>query len=135
MITFIEKIKQYNFPFEPDNRLQHWHLTYVEFSDILITEKQLKRFDASHVMDIYNNFHPALLRPSSMVAIDGKIYCWDGMHSAVVGLLKGFQKCPCIVYETDSWDFLETPTEEKLDEDQLLSLYASLPEEFKTKLR
>jgi len=134
MITLLEKIKQHRFPFEIDSRLPQYHLTYVDFSKILITEKQLKRFDPSHVMDIYNNFHPALLRPSSIVDINGQLFCWDGLHSAVVALLKGFDECPSVVFQTDSWDFLKIPTEEKFDEDQLISLYASLPDEFKTKL-
>ena len=135
MLKFVDNLKLHNLPYEVDPRLPQWHLAEVEFTDLWITEKQAKRFDVNHVIDIYNNFHPALMRPASTVFIDGKVVCWDGHHSAVVALLKGFDKCPCIVYETDNWDFLSTQTVEKFDHLQLIALYQTLPEDIKSQIR
>ena len=134
MIKFLENLKQYDLPFTEAERLSKWHLAPVDFNDIFVTQEQLDRFDVNHVLDIYHSFHPALVRPPSMVYINEQLVCWDGHHTAVVCLLKGFAQCPAVIYEADNWDFKTTPTVEKFDEKQLTGLYESLPFEVKQKL-
>jgi hypothetical protein len=126
MIKFLENLKKFEFEYEPDPRLAKWHLGFVNFADLYITEQQAKTFSADHVRDILENFHPALLRPTCVVHIDGKLVCWDGQHSAVVALLKGMEQCPCVIFESDDWEFKKVPTIEKFDPQQILDLYHSM---------
>ena len=135
MILFTENLKRHDFPYEPDARLSRWHLAEVEFGEIWVTDQQVERFDPDHVIDIYKNFHPALMRPPSLVFIDGRLVCWDGHHTAAVCLLKGFEKCPCVVYEAEDWGFRSIPTSEKLDHSQLIGIIQSLPEDILSQIR
>lgn len=127
MLKFLDNLKQFDFEYDPDPRLAKWHMAFVDFNDIYLTEQQVKTFSAAHVKEIIDNFHPALLRPTCVVVIDGKIICWDGQHSAAVALLKGLDQCPCLIFETDDWEFKNVPTIEKLDPQQIIDLYNQMP--------
>lgn len=126
MLKFLDNLKNFDFPYDPDPRLAKWHMGFVDFNDLHLTEQQVKTFSPSHVLDIINNFHPALLRPTCVIYIDGKLVCWDGQHSAAVALLKGMDQCPCVIFETEDWEFKQVPTIEKFDRQQILDLYQTL---------
>lgn len=102
-----------------DPRVQNISLEFIPFEDLYVTRSQVEKFEADHVLDIMEEYHPAIMRPSSIARIDGVNILWEGQHSATVNYLKGFNKVPCVVYTCDDLSFKNTPSVEKFDAHQM----------------
>lgn len=77
-------------------------------------------------MDIMSEFHPALVRASSVVLIDNQYYMWDGQHSATACWLRGMDQVPCMVYKCDDMAFKQMASVEKFDMKQMVSVIEQL---------
>lgn len=111
-----------SFSREYDERIENLSLEYIPVEELYITQSQQNTFSVSHVLDIANEYHPAIVRTSSIARINGKNILWEGHHSAIVNWIKGFNSVPCIVYECDNMDFKQVPSIEKFDASQLAML-------------
>lgn len=121
-----EIIEQYNFTRERDSRIQNLSLEWVPFDKLFVTRSQVDSFDPDHVREILSEYHPAIVRSSS-VALIGDVYVlWEGQHSATVNWLKGMDKIPCMVYKTNDLSFKNVPSIEKFDSGQLADLMVDL---------
>ena len=126
LYDYLENQKQYNLPAPDDERMDKLKVEFVPFHQLKITQKQKDSFSPDHVIDIVENFHPALLRPSGVAKYKDEYVLWDGHHSATVSLCMGMQGVICMVYECDTIDeindILTYDTIEKFDTNQLLDL-------------
>ena len=102
LYSYLQNQKQYDFPLLEDNRLSRLDFEFVPFHLLKITKKQKESFSIQHLMDILQNFHPALLRPSGVVKYNNEYILWDGHHSATLALCVGMDAVPCVVYECNS---------------------------------
>lgn len=105
-----------------DERFNNLTWMDIPFEDLYVTQSQWDTFDIDHVIDILRNFHPAVLRASSVAYIDGKYILWEGQHSATASYLKGMDKIHCGVYTCDTMDFKDVPSVEKFGQSQLADL-------------
>jgi len=126
LYDYVENQKQYNLPAPDDDRMNKLKVEFVPFHQLKITQKQKDSFSPEHVIDIVENFHPALLRPSGVAKYNGDYILWDGHHSATVSLCMGMQGAICMVYECDTIDeindILTYDTIESFDKNQLLDM-------------
>jgi hypothetical protein len=126
LYDYLENQKQYNLPAPDDDRMNKLKVEFVPFHQLKITQKQKDSFSPEHVIDIVENFHPALLRPSGVAKYNGDYILWDGHHSATVSLCMGMQGAICMVYECDTIDeindILTYDTIESFDKNQLLDM-------------
>lgn len=122
-------IEKFNLVRTPDQRIKNLSLKYIPFEDLYVDQSQIDSFSVDHLEDILQNFHPALLRASSVVFINEKYYLWDGQHSATAGWLKGMDLIPCIVYETDNLEFKRISSVEKFEGRQIIEMFEQIVEE------
>lgn len=126
LYDYLENQKQFELPAPDDKRIEKLTVEFVPFHLLKITQKQKNSFNPSHVVDIVENFHPALLRPSGVAKYNGDYILWDGHHSATVSLCMGLQGAYCMVYHCDSIeeinDILTYDTIESFDTNQLLDM-------------
>lgn len=126
LFSYLENQKRYEFPMVEDERLPKLSFELVPFHFLKITKKQRDSFSSQHTMDILDNFHPALLRPSGVVKYKDDYILWDGHHSATIALCIGMDAVPCVVYECDSIQeinqVLEKTTVENIDLEQILDM-------------
>lgn len=101
----------------------------IPFEKLYVTQSQWDTFNINHVMDILDNFHPAVLRASSVALINGKYYLWEGQHSATAAYLKGMDKIHCGVYTCEDMSFKDIPSVEKFDQGQIADLIYMFMEE------
>jgi len=105
-----------------DTKFKNLKWMDIPFEDLYVTQSQWDTFDIEHVKDILVDFHPAVLRASSVALIDGKYYLWEGQHSATAAYLKGLDKIHCGVYECETMYFKDTPSVEKFGQSQIADL-------------
>lgn len=122
-------IEKFNLTRRHDERLKKLSIKYIPFDELYVDQSQIDSFNEFHLEEILENFHPALLRASSVVLIDGKYYLWDGQHSATACWLNGMDEIPCIVYETDNLDFKRISSVEKFDGRQIVEMFEQVIEE------
>jgi len=106
--------------------IEQLSLEWIPFDNLWVTPHQVKTFDIAHVNEILENYHPALLRSSSVARIGDKNILWDGQHSATANWISGMDSVPCLVYKCDNMDFKSVPSIEKFDTAQLAELMLSL---------
>lgn len=126
MKKHIDIIKKFNFKREPDNRLNDLSLQYIPFDKLYVDQSQIDSFSVDHLKEILSEFHPALLRASSVVLIDGKYYLWDGQHSATAAWIKGLELIPCMVFKSQSLEFKRISSVEKFDGRQLIEMFEQI---------
>lgn len=130
--SYLENQKKYDFPMIEDDRLSRLYFDFISFTDLKITQKQLDGFKPDHLVEILKNFHPALLRPSSVIKFNNEYIVWDGHHSATIALCLGMNSAPCMIYECNSIDeineILDSDTVENIDLDQILTMIDHIPE-------
>lgn len=124
-----ESLKKYNLARSFDNRINNLSLEWIPFEDLLVTQNQLDTFDPNHVADICKEYHPAIVRASSVAHIGDKYILWEGQHSATVNWLAGLNNIPCIVYKCDNLDFKQVPSIEKFDSGQMADLITMFVED------
>ena len=126
LYDYIENIKRFDLPAPDDERMKKLTVELVPFHLLKITQKQKDSFKPDHAVDIIENFHPALLRPSGVAKYNGDYILWDGHHSATVSLCYGLPGAYCMVYQCDSIDeindILTYDTIESFDTNQLLDM-------------
>ena len=126
LYDYLENQKNYTLPAPDDGRMKKLTVELVPFHLLKITQKQKDSFKPHHAIDIIENFHPALLRPSGVAKYDGNYVLWDGHHSATVSLCMGLQGAYCMVYHCDNIeeinDILKYDTIESFDTNQLLDM-------------
>ena len=126
LYDYLENQKNYTLPAPDDERMEKLTVELVPFHLLKITQKQKDSFKPHHAIDIIENFHPALLRPSGVAKYDGNYVLWDGHHSATVSLCMGLQGAYCMVYHCDTIeeinDILKYDTIESFDTNQLLDM-------------
>lgn len=126
LYDYLENQKNFELPAPDDERMKRLSVEFVPFDKLKITQKQKDSFKPHHVVDIVENFHPALLRPSGVAKFNGDYILWDGHHSATVSLCMGMQGVICMVYHCDSIDeindILTYDTIESFDTNQLLDM-------------
>jgi len=106
----------------PDSRLENLSLAYVPVEMLLVTQSQLESFDKQHLLDIAENFHPALMRASSVALINGSYILWEGQHTAGAAWICGMDTIPCMVYKCDDLAFKNIASIEKFDNNQFAHL-------------
>ena len=117
-----KSIQQYDFQRSSDSRIENLSLQWIDFSELMVTQNQIDTFDPDHVRDILSEYHPALVRASSVAFVKNHYILWEGQHTATANWLSGMDKVPCIVYETDNLEFKQIPSVEKFDTSQLAML-------------
>ena len=126
LYDYLENQQQYELPAPDDERMKKLTVELVPFHLLKITQKQKDSFKPHHAVDIIENFHPALLRPSGVAKYNGEYILWDGHHSATVSLCYGLPGVYCMVYHCDSIDeindILTYDTIESFDTNQLLDM-------------
>ena len=126
LYDYLENQKQYELPAPDDERMKKLTVELVPFHLLKITQKQKDSFKPHHAVDIIENFHPALLRPSGVAKYKGDYILWDGHHSATVSLCYGLPGVYCMVYHCDTIDeindILKYDTIESFDTNQLLDM-------------
>lgn len=126
LYDYLENQQQYELPAPDDERMKKLTVELVPFHLLKITQKQKDSFKPHHAVDIIENFHPALLRPSGVAKYNGEYILWDGHHSATVSLCYGLPGVYCMVYHCDSIDeindILKYDTIESFDTNQLLDM-------------
>lgn len=101
----------------------------IPYEDLHVTQNQWDTFNIEHVFDILQDFHPALLRASSVAYINGKYYLWEGQHSATAAYLKGIDKIHCGVYTCEDMSFKDIPSVEQFGQGQIADLIKMFMEE------
>lgn len=94
----------------------------IPYDELYVTQNQWDTFNVQHVSDILENFHPALLRASSVAKINGKYYLWEGQHSATAAYISGMDKIHCGVYTCDNMYFKDIPSVEQFAPGQIADL-------------
>ena len=112
-----------------NSSIENLSLEWIPFDDLWVTPHQVKTFDIDHVNEILENYHPALLRTSSVARIGDKNILWDGQHSATANWISGMDSVPCLVYVCDNMDFKNIPSIEKFDTEQISGLMLAVIEE------
>lgn len=130
--SYLHNQKKFDFPMVDDDRTTRLSFDFIPFTNLKITQKQLDSFKPSHLVEILKNFHPALLRPSSVIKYKNEFIIWDGHHSATIALCIGLDAAPCMVYECYSIDeineILDSETVENVDIEQILNMIEHIPE-------
>ena len=126
LFSYLENQKNYNLPAFDDQRLNKLSFELVPFHLLKITQKQKDSFSPDHAIEILENFHPALLRPSGVVKYNEEYILWDGHHSATIALCVGMDAVPCVVYNCETIDeinhILEKSTIENIDLEQIIDM-------------
>jgi len=94
----------------------------IPFNKLWVTESQWETFDINHVMEICENFHPAIMRACSVADINGKFYLWEGQHTATAAYIFGLDRIHCGVYRCEDMKFKDIPSIEKFTDSQISSL-------------
>lgn len=127
IVKHIDTVK--HLPRSTNPIIENLSLEWVAFEDLWVTPDQVATFDIGHLNEILENYHPALLRSSSVVIIDGHRVLWDGQHTATANWIMGMDKVPCLVTVTDTLDFKNIPSIEKFDSIQIAKLMMDLMEQ------
>lgn len=117
-----DSLEQFNFSREFDSRIHNLSLEWIPFDKLYVTQSQVDTFDPGHVREILAEYHPAIVRPSSVALVGERYILWEGQHSATVNWLKGMDAVPCIVYKSDDMSFKQVPSIEKFDRGQLADM-------------
>lgn len=105
-----------------DERWLKFNWQDIPFDKLLVTESQWETFDINHVIEILNNFHPAIMRACSVAEIDGKFYLWEGQHTATAAYILGLDRIHCGVYKCEDMQFKNISCVEKFTSSQMADL-------------
>ena len=126
---FLSTFDQFQMDRNPSDLNDNLSMAWIPFKSLVVTEHQMETFDLNHVIQICENWHPAIARSCSVANVGGNLILWEGQHTALAYFIKGFDDIPCMVYTTDNLDFKNIPSVEKFDRYQLSSLIEHFMEE------
>jgi ParB-like chromosome segregation protein Spo0J len=126
MHKHIDTLNKFNLARTVDPRLSNLTLQYIPFDELCVDQYQMDTFSLEHLADIMSEFHPALVRASSVVLIDNQYYMWDGQHSATACWLNGMDQVPCMLYKCDDMAFKQVASVEKFDMKQMVAVIEQL---------
>ena len=112
-----------------DERWLKFQWLDIPFDKLLVTESQWETFDINHVIDILNNFLPAIMRACSVADIDGKFYLWEGQHTATAAYIMGLDRIHCGVFKCEDMRFKDVACVEKFTNNQIADLISMFMEE------
>lgn len=126
---FLSTFDQLGLEKQPNELNDKLSMAWIPFESLVVTGHQMETFDIHHVMEICENWHPALARACSVAHVGEHFILWEGQHSALAYYITGFDKVPCMIYESDNLDFKNLPSIEKFDRYQLANLIKQFMEE------